>query len=269
MKLMIKGMAAALIMLLAMPAAAQDKAADDAKILTMLQQAYKAEPLTAEQEARLPAATQAVAVVLPDGFYVRMMQTTMDRTLGPLFNQLAIPSTDQLAEDVGYERDAKPDLDEAERKRLMAILDPAADQRTKLMLDTLTQGMSDMMGKMEGPIREGLAKAYAVRFNAQQLADINAFFATPTGRLYASQSMEAFTDPQTMGKMMESMPIIMQQMPQMMSGLDAKMATLPKPRSFADLTPAERQELAGAFGITVEQLRAGMAKAAKKKQNAD
>jgi len=164
----------------------------------------------------------------------------------------------------GSSADELPDLSKDDRKRLNAIVDPAADQRAALIRETLSKSFEDMTAKLEGPIREGLARSYAVRFDERQLADINAFFATPTGRDYASQSMEAFTDPQTMGAMMQAMPAMMRELPQSMQGIQEKAAKLPGPRGFEDLSAAERSELATAFGITVDQLREDMERAAER-----
>jgi hypothetical protein len=269
MRVLVKGIAAAAVLTFAMPATAQQpqEAADNTQLIQALEQAYKPEPLTPEQQERLPAATRAAGRVMPNGFYARIMQSSMDRIMGPLLDQFTVPSVEDLAKDIGYQGSKKPQLDAATTKRLLLVIDPVADQRAKVATGLIMSKIVDMMSQFEGPIREGLAKSYAVRFTDQQLADINAFFATPTGEVYASQSMEAFTDPQTMSAMAQTMPLFVQQfqqqLPQIFGGLQEALSKMPSPRTFSDLSPPERQQLATAFGISVDQLRTSMARVAR------
>ena len=55
-------------------------------------------------------------------------------------------------------------------------------------------------------MRDGLARSMARRFDARQLADINAFFATPSGHALASQYMQLWFEPDTMRSMMGAFP---------------------------------------------------------------
>ena len=64
------------------------------------------------------------------------------------------------------------------------------------------------MVKVEPFYREGLARAYAKHFDAAELAEINAFFATPTGNRYAATSMGMYMDPQLMAEIPDMMPVI-------------------------------------------------------------
>ena len=70
--------------------------------------------------------------------------------------------------------------------------------------------LQDEMAKVSAIIdprmRDGLARAMARHFDAQQLTEINAFFATPTGHALAGQYMQLFVDPDTLRSMFHSMP---------------------------------------------------------------
>ena len=279
MRRMLGMMAAGLAFVLPQPAVAQDGAAEQAEsdgegealpedfdlgqlIGGMFGELYAAEPLTPEQEARLPAATQAAAVALPDGLYGRIMRQAVDGLVGPLLGTLSAPSKADLAKRVGLSADELPELDDEQTGRLADLLDPHAEERASLVLDTAMAAMEKVFAELEGPMREGLAKVYAARFEEPQLAEINTFLATPTGELYASESLAAFTDPQMMSALMRSMPLVIAQVPEAMAGIEQAMASLPEPRTFADLSADERGELAGALGLSVAELEEGMARAA-------
>lgn len=224
---------------------------------------YKPIPLTAEQETRLPEASAAAAVALPDGLYGRMMRQAIEGIVTPLTEKFATPSQEELAGKVGVAEGDLPDLDESQRKRLGVLLDPYAEERTRVMMGGVMTALETVFGHLEGPMREGLAKVYASRFTAPQLGEINAFLATPTGQAYASESLAAFTDPQMMGAMMRALPSVVTVLPQTMIELKALEDSVPAARTYDDIPPADREELAAALGLTLEELEAGMARAAE------
>ena len=185
-----------------------DGAMDEAAVLAMMSGLFQAEPLTAEQEARLPAATAIVATMMPEGFYGKMMGDIMDKMVRPMVSMFATPEF-ILGSRLEVEQEAIAQLGEAEQVEILSMLDPAYDQRVDVILDVLTGKMGGMFSAMEGPMRDGLSKAYAVRFDENQLNDISAFFATPTGGVYAKESMALFSDPQVMQASMQALPAMM------------------------------------------------------------
>ncbi len=78
-------------------------------------------------------------------------------------------------------------------------------------------------------IRDARSTSYAKKFDAQQLTEINRFFATPAGRFYASESMLMFMDPEMMKAMMGMMPDLMKAMPAILEKVKAATAHLPEP----------------------------------------
>jgi len=103
-------------------------------------------------------------------------------------------------------------------------------------------------------VREGLASAYAKRFTATQLTELNSFFATPTGKAYAADSMVIFMDPEVMKKMQEFVPTMMKAMPAIVDKAKTASASLPEPRKLQDLSPSDRARLAKLLGIPEDQL---------------
>ena len=237
----------------------------EAEMMAALQQMFQAEPLTAEQEARLPEARAVVVKVLPEGFYGQMMGDMMDSIMQPLFGMATgqMGARSLVERKVGLYGEELPDLSEEQSEQVVALLDPQAEQRAEQMQSVLTGFMTEMFAALEPPMRDGLTNAYAVRFSERELGDIAAFFATPTGARYASESMAVFTDPQVMSAMMQSVPAMLGSLPEMAGELEAAAAELPEARGYDDLSAAERSRLAGLLGLSEAELRENMAAAAE------
>lgn len=246
---------------LATPLAAQDggmasEEMSEAKMdefTAMMAGMFQSEPLSAEQEARLPAATSLVGKMMPEGFYAEMMGDMMDKMMRPMMSMFASPEF-ILASRLSVEDDAMSGLDEAQQAEILTMLDPAWDQRIDAIMGVVMGNMGDIFTTMEPPMREGLSKAYAVRFEEQQLADIATFFDTPTGSVFARESMALFADPQVMSASMQALPQMMGSFTNMETAMDEAMAALPAERSYEDLTIAERNRLAALLGLSLEEL---------------
>ncbi|GAA3786239.1 hypothetical protein GCM10022600_02360 [Qipengyuania pelagi] len=230
-----------------------DGAMDEAAVLAMMSGLFQAEPLTAEQEARLPAATAIVATMMPEGFYGEIMRDMMEKTMRPMMAMFSEPDF-LLASRLTLDEAALADLSDAEKQELLTMLDPAWDQRADTMVDALVSNMGGAFAAVEPPVRAGLAKAYAVRFDEAQLADISAFFATPTGGEFARQSMALFADPQVMGATMEAMPEMIGSFTEMETAMEAALESLPAERDYADLSMAQRARMADLLGVEPDAL---------------
>ncbi len=254
------------------PLAAQDwsstsseemSAEDMAAFGQMMGGMFAPEPLTEEQTARLPLANAVVSKMLPPGFYEELMGDVMGTTLRPILSMFSGPEMivmSSVSLDQGL-----PELSDGEWAELAETLDPAYATRTDTMIAAMTSGMGEMFAVMEGPMREGMARAYVTRFTTRQLEEIGAFFDTPTGALYARESMAMAADPQFMSSIMGSMPQMMGQMGDFEATMEAAMANVPEAKTFDQLSGGEREKAARLLGISVEQLRAGMAAAAEAK----
>ena len=262
-------LAAAAALAIAAPAAAQDDAdpmADgteemDAESLAMFGEMmsgiFQAEPLTAEQEARLPLSREIVGTMMPDGFYADMMEKIMGETFGGIMSMFGGESAGGmvLASRLDVEADTLDELGEAERAELAAMLDPAYDRRMDAISGAMSEAMGTAFAQLEPPMRDGLSRAYAVRFDESQLRDIATFFATPTGQLYATESMALFADPQVMSATMSAMPAMMGSFGDMEASMKAAMDALPKERGWDDLSAAERRRMAQLLNLSVGELQ--------------
>ena len=261
MKKIVNAMAAAALVC-AVPAAAQEDPEHSESAMSpgdldefagMMAGLFQTEPLTEEQNARLPAAQAVVGEMMPDGFYGEMMAGMMDKMLRPMLTMFSQPEF-VLGARLTVDAEAIEALEEAEQAELTAMLDPAYQARGDAMVAVLTSRMGGMFTAMEGPMREGLSKAYAVRFDDAQLADIAAFFATPTGGEYARESMALFADPQVMQASMQALPAMMSGFGDIESAMREAMEVLPAERGYGDLTEAQRERMAELLDVDPAQL---------------
>ena len=247
------------------PALAQvDLAVEQAELQEMMDimsTAFQAEPLTPEQEARLPAAKKAVAAMMPDGFYRKMMDDVVGQMMGPLQNDFGDEAmAAQVEQQVGLsiEELEERNLSKEQLGEAITILDPAARERSEVMTRVIVDGLTEVYSALEPALREGMSRAYAARFTDKQLSDINAFFATETGAVFAAESMAMMGDPQVMGAMSEATPLVMEQFPRLFEKMEAREAELPKQRKFADLSAADRKKVAGLLKLSVAELETRM-----------
>lgn len=212
-------------------------------------QTVSAAPVT--DPARIAAARQTVDHVFPLGTYARLMNGTLDKMMDSIMDSTMKLPLKQLAGISGVNTE---DLGEASMAEIMEIYDPAFKQRMQVSTRTMMSEMIPLMTQVEPDIREGLTQAYAGRYTATQLTELNAFFATPTGKIYAADSYLIMMSPEVMAKMQGFVPKLMEQMPAIVEKVKAASAGLPEPRAYGDLSKAEKARLAKLLGVSEEQL---------------
>jgi hypothetical protein len=221
--------------------------------------ATTAAPVT--DPARIAAARQTVDYVFPLGTYARLMNGTLDKMMDSIMDSTMKLPLKQLAGLSGVDTE---DLGEASMAEIMEIYDPAFKQRMQISTRTMMGEMIPLMTQVEPDIRDGLTQAYAGKYTAAQLGELNAFFATPTGKAYAADSYLIMMSPEVMSKMQGFVPKLMEQMPAIVEKVKAASATLPEPRNYSDLSKSEKARLAKLLGVSESQLEKDeKAKAAK------
>src|SRR3546814_20952972 len=86
------------------------------------------------------------------------------------------------------------------------MFDPHRKEREEQITRVVKPLISEVLADMEPPMRSGLAKAYARKFDGAQLTDLNGFLATPTGNLYAGEWMALQADPEVMLAVIKAVP---------------------------------------------------------------
>lgn len=236
---------AAGMMAAAMPVAAQQSGAS----------AVAAEAPAAVEPARLAAAQPVIDKLFPVGTYQRMMRETLDKLMVPMMDSVLEMPVSTIAAIGGLDEEQAATLDQGTLAEVMAIYDPHFRKRTQRGMQAMMTGMNGLMAKMEPRVRNGLARAYARKFTAAQLDELSRFFATPTGGLYASESLMLFVDPELVTEMQAFVPELMEQMPAFVKAMEAATADLPRPRKIEDLSAAERTKLARLLGVKPGDLR--------------
>jgi len=204
---------------------AQDKAPalkkpdfDLSQMMAVFDKIFPAQP--EPPAARLALARTAVNGLLPDGTYARLMDGMMhgviDRALGLTEADFAMTGDK-----------TKPGGTMTLRQKL-ARDDPNFEERMKITERVMKEEMAKIAAVIEPHIRDGLAHSMARRFDEKQLADINAFLATDSGKAFGSQSMAMWVDPDVLRSMMTSFPEIMKAMPDAMKRVETETARLPK-----------------------------------------
>jgi hypothetical protein len=177
--------------------------------------------------ARLALARTSVAAMWPDGAYGKMMTGFM----GGMFDRaMQLKKSDlNVLDDKKAKTAAAASSKDLSLHEQAAAKDPYFDQRVAAIREAVGEELGKVSAIIDPRVREGLARSMARRFDAQQLADINRFYATPSGRALASQTLQLWLDPDMMRSIFASMPEMMKLMPEMMQKLKAANDKFPKP----------------------------------------
>jgi hypothetical protein len=186
--------------------------------------------------ARLALARTSVQSMWPDGAYGKMMTGfaggMFDRVMQLKKSDLAVMDSKAKKTPAATGSTDLSLHDEAAAK------DPFFDPRMAALRGAIGEELGKVSAIIDPRVREGLARSMARRFDARQLNDINAFYATPSGRALASQSMQLWLDPDMLRSIFASMPEMMKLMPEMMQKVEAANNKFPKPPK-SPATPAK------------------------------
>lgn len=206
--------------------------------------------------AQLELGKASAAKLLPEGVYGQIMDQMLGTFLRPILALDTGMSGSEIASKTGIDYDAAEALTEEQRNAVTALLDPDRQARNEGALGVLKPMMTELGQALEPPMREGLARAYARKFSAAQLTQINAFFATPAGSAFAAQSFALQADPEVMAATMQAMPMMLSKMMAGGPQLEAQMKALPQERKLSELSAADLDKLAKLLGTTSQALNA-------------
>ena len=235
------------------PALAQDDV-PDLSGLGALTEMFVAEPLTPEQQARMPLATALVEKVMPPGSMREAMGEMFDSILSPMAQAAEADARSVITRRIPLLGEAA-DLTDTQAAQVAMMLDPAWEERERRERELMPQIMAGVMDVMEPPMRQAMAELYAINFTEAELADIDAFFATPTGAAYARKSYTMASDPRIAAASMSVLPAMMAGFADMEAEMAAATADLPAERYWDDLTTTERKQLARLLGMSEEDLQ--------------
>ena len=205
--------------------------------------------------AKLEVSRKVALRLVPDGVFMKVMSGTFDQMMGGMMDSIMDLPLKEVVQKFAKNPDDLKDLNEFTLAQVMAIVDPAYKERTQVGMKAMMSEMGGIMSTMEPGMREGMAVAYANRFSATELADMDRFFASASGARFASENMTIMTDPAIMKQMQALMPKIMEAMPAVVKKMTDATEKLPAAKTSETLTKEERDALAKLLGIKPSDLK--------------
>ncbi|GLR47167.1 hypothetical protein [Sphingomonas astaxanthinifaciens] len=166
--------------------------------------------------ARLAAARSLSFRTFPKGAYAEAMNGFVDgmadRVLAMSEKDFAdmVPPTPPKKGQKAKEPSTLP------LREMLSAKDPQFDAKLaagKAFAKTMFVKFGDVM---EPKFREGMARSMARKFDAKQMAEIDAFLATPTGALYGRQMLGMWFEPDVMRSTFSAFPEMIKLMPDLM-----------------------------------------------------
>lgn len=180
-------------------------------------------PAAAPDPAHSAAAEKAVAALVPNGVYMKMMRDQFPRMMDTMMTEMMGMSPSELG---------LPEANDDKGKTMgaaIATADPHFQERMQIMTRVMGEEMGAIFGKIEPRMRAGLARVFARKFTTQQLNELNGFFASPTGSTFAGEYLSMLVEPEVMQEMMTVTPEMMKAMPAIMAKVEAATKHLPPP----------------------------------------
>jgi hypothetical protein len=237
-------------------ASGEAKSREDATFAVIAKIFEKSVDQTPINPAQLKLAETTAGKLLPNGSMKSMMGTMLDTFLTPMMDVLPEMSSSEIMLKTGIYEGEIENLDEEKRKTITAMLDPTRKQRGKQIMDSVMPLLDETMTMLEPPMRTGISRAYARKFSADQLRQINGFFATPAGSAFAAASYPLQADPEVMQAVFKALPEMIKKLKTKGPALEAEMKKLPREKTLADLNNAEIATLAVLLKVDVATLEA-------------
>ncbi len=196
----------------AAPAAAQTKPATE-----------QAKP----DPARLAVARRVIDNLWPMGTYRRMMDGTMSKMMNSMMDSMFDMKASDMEGMMDPSGKMKGKTGDQSLGQMAEAADPHFRERFRITMDTMMGDMIPLFEKFEPAIRDSLSNIYARDFTAEQLTEMDAFFQTPTGKVYGKHWMMTFVDPEMMKNMQAFTPELMKSMPAIMKKVEKATAHLP------------------------------------------
>lgn len=223
--------------------------------IAMVEKFFDTSSLPPIDPARLALARQSTAALLPAGSLEKMVDNLYGKAFDLFLAEMDGASPLMLSIKTGVESDKIEALDDKSKTAIADLFDPHRKERGDQILKVVKPLISEALADLEPPMREGLAKAYARKFSAPQLTEINVFFATPTGKLYASESMALGADPEVMLATIKAVPPMITKFIDRAPQIEGQLKELPKEKQLTDLSDAEIAKLAKLMKVDAQTLK--------------
>ena len=223
--------------------------------IALVEKMFDTSSLPPIEPARLSLAQQTMGALIPAGSLEKMIDNLYGKMFKTIMAELGGQSDLMLSIKTGVESDKIATLDEATKTKIADIFDPHRKEREDQITKVLKPLISEALTDLERPMRDGMAKAYARKFSAAQLTDLNSFLATPTGRLYANEWMALQADPEVMVAVMKALPPMVTKFMDRGPQIEKDMKELPKEKQLSDFSDKELASLAKLMKVDVKVLK--------------
>ncbi|MFN4095174.1 MAG: DUF2059 domain-containing protein [Sphingomonas sp.] len=223
--------------------------------IALVEKMFDTSSLPPIEPARLSLAQQTMGALIPPGSLEKMIDNLYGKMFKTIMAELGGQSDLMLSIKTGVESDKIATLDEATKTKVADIFDPHRKEREDQITRVIKPLISEALTDLERPMREGMAKAYARKFSAAQLTDLNSFLATPTGRLYANEWMALQADPEVMVAVMKALPPMVTKFMDRGPQIEKDMKELPKEKQLSDFSDKELASLAKLMKVDVKVLK--------------
>ena len=223
--------------------------------MALVEKMFDTSDLPPVEPARLTLAERTTAALIPDGSLEKMMDNLYGKMLRTILEETGGSSDLSLSIKTGIESDRIAALDADTKNAVADLFDPHRKEREDQVMKVIRPLVREALADLEPPMRAGLAKAYARKFSADQLTELNAFFATPTGQSYAGESLALQADPEVMLAMMKAVPPLVTKFIDRAPTIEGQLKELPKEKGLADLSDAEMKKLAKLMKVDVQTLK--------------
>ena len=201
-------------------------AVDPAQAMAMMTKFFDRLFPVEPEPVRLAAARQMTMTMLPTGAYAEAMNGFVDRTAERMLDM----SEADFAEMMPPSRPKKGEKaklpSRVPLRTMLAEKEPNFDAKLAAGKAFARTMFGKVGGVMEPRFRDGLARAMARKFDAAQMAEINAFLATPTGAAYGRQMLGLWFEPEIMRGSFEAFPEMMKLFPELAKDAAAMEATI-------------------------------------------
>lgn len=223
--------------------------------LAIVEKMFDTSDLPAIEPARLALAQKTTAALIPSGSLERMVDAMYGKMFKAIMGEMGGDSDLMLSIKTGVESEKISALDAATKGKIADMFDPHRKEREGQIDKVIKPLISEVLADMEPPMREGMAKAYARKFSAAQLGDLNAFLATPTGTVYANDWMALQADPEVMLAVIKAVPPLVSKFIDRAPQIEKDMKDLPKEKQLADFSDKELASLAKLMKVDVKVLK--------------
>ncbi|HWW57474.1 MAG TPA: DUF2059 domain-containing protein [Sphingopyxis sp.] len=223
--------------------------------VALIEKMFDTSSLPPIEPARLTLAQQTMGALIPAGSLEKMIDNLYGKMFKAIMGEFGGQSDLLLSIKTGVESDQIAKLDEATKGKVADMFDPHRKEREDQITKVIKPLISEVLGDMEPPMREGLAKAYARKFTAAQLTDLNGFLATPTGTLYANEWMALQADPEVMVAVIRAVPPLVTKFIDRAPQIEKDMKDLPKEKQLSDFDDKELAKLAKLMKVDVKVLK--------------